>query len=172
MMNYDMEPSIARSDSFDISTYELELDVTEYTYQQLSAHARIEMEVLDDNAQDLWFDLVELSVDSVKVNEVAVEFDQTESQLHIALPGDGWQVDSDYQIDVWYQGSPYQDPYWGGFYFVSDYIYNLGIGLTTIPPNFGKVWYPCFDNFVERAAYTYHVTSAGGRRAHCQGTMI
>jgi aminopeptidase N len=172
MMNYDMEPSIARSDSFDISTYELELDVTEYTYQQLSAHARIEMEVLDDNAQDLWFDLVELSVDSVKVNEVAVEFDQTESQLHIALPGDGCQVDSDYQIDVWYQGSPYQDPYWGGFYFVSDYIYNLGIGLTTIPPNFGKVWYPCFDNFVERAAYTYHVTSAGGRRAHCQGTMI
>lgn len=172
MMNYDMEPSIARSDSFDISTYELELDVTEYTYQQLSAHARIEMEVLDGNAQDLWFDLVELSVDSVQVNEVAVAFDQTESQLHIALPGDGWQVDSDYQIDVWYQGSPYQDPYWGGFYFVSDYIYNLGIGLTTIPPNFGKVWYPCFDNFVERAAYTYHVTSAGGRRAHCQGTMI
>ena len=171
-MNYDMEPSIARSDSFDISTYELELDVTEYTYQQLSAHARIEMEVLDGNAQDLWFDLVELSVDSVQVNEVAVAFDQTESQLHIALPGDGWQVDSDYQIDVWYQGSPYQDPYWGGFYFVSDYIYNLGIGLTTIPPNFGKVWYPCFDNFVERAAYTYHVTSAGGRRAHCQGTMI
>ena len=59
-----------------------------------------------------------------------------------------------YAIDVWYQGSPYQDPYWGGFYFVSDYIYNLGIGLTTIPPNFGKVWYPCFDNFVERATYT------------------
>ena len=40
-------------------------------------------------------------------------------------------------------------------YFASDLIYNLGIGLTTIPPNFGRVWYPCFDNFVERATYTY-----------------
>ncbi len=172
MMNYDMAPSIARSDSFNISTYELDLDVTAYTYQQLVAHATIGLEVLDATAQDLWFDLVELTVDSIRINGVYADHAQTESQLHVELPEEGWQTGTDYEIEVWYQGSPYQDPYWGGFYFVSDYIYNLGIGLTTIPPNFGKVWYPCFDNFVERAAYTYHVTSAGGRRAHCQGTLI
>ena len=172
MMNYDMAPSIARSDSFNISTYELDLDVTAYTYQQLVAHATIGLEVLDASAQDLWFDLVELTVDSIHINGVNADLAQTESQLHVELPETGWQTGTAYEIEVWYQGSPYQDPYWGGFYFVSDYIYNLGIGLTTIPPNFGKVWYPCFDNFVERAAYTYHVTSAGGRRAHCQGTLI
>ncbi|MBL6866085.1 MAG: T9SS type A sorting domain-containing protein [Flavobacteriales bacterium] len=172
MMNYDMAPSIARSDSFNISTYELDLDVTAYTYQQLVAHATIGLEVLDATAQDLWFDLVELTVDSIRINGFYADHAQTESQLHVELPEEGWQTGTDYEIEVWYQGSPYQDPYWGGFYFVSDYIYNLGIGLTTIPPNFGKVWYPCFDNFVERAAYTYHVTSAGGRRAHCQGTLI
>lgn len=172
MMNYDMAPSIARSDSFNISTYELDLDVTAYTYQQLVAHATIGLEVLDATAQDLWFDLVELTVDSIRINGVYADHAQTESQLHVELPEEGWQTGTDYEIEVWYQGSPYQDPYWGGFYFVSDYIYNLGIGLTTIPPNFGKVWYPCFDNFVERAAYTYHLTSAGGRRAHCQGTLI
>lgn len=172
MMNYDMSTSIARSDSFNISTYELDLDVTAYAYQQLVAHAVIALEVLEDDAQDLWFDLVELTVDSVAINGAPAIFEQTESQLHLALPEAGWQTNTGYEVEVWYEGSPYQDPYWGGFYFVSDYIYNLGIGLTTIPPNFGKVWYPCFDNFVERAAYTYHVTSAGGRRAHCQGTLI
>ncbi len=172
MMNYDMAPSIARSDSFNINTFELDLDVTAYSYQQLVAHATIALDVLDEGAQDLWFDLVELTVDSVKINGADALFEQTESQLHLEMPESGWQIDAGYEIEVWYQGSPYQDPYWGGFYFVSDYIYNLGIGLTTIPPNFGKVWYPCFDNFVERAAYTYHVTSAGGRKAHCQGTMI
>jgi len=172
MMNYDMAPSIARSDSFNINTFELDLDVTAYSYQQLVAHATIALDVLDEGAQDLWFDLVELTVDSVKINGADALFEQTESQLHLEMPEFGWQIDAGYEIEVWYQGSPYQDPYWGGFYFVSDYIYNLGIGLTTIPPNFGKVWYPCFDNFVERAAYTYHVTSAGGRKAHCQGTMI
>ena len=52
------------------------------------------------------------------------------------------------------------------------YIDNLGIGLTTVPPNFGKVWYPCFDSFMERAAYTFHVKSAGGRWLLGQGDFI
>ena len=67
-MNYDMAPSIARSDSFNINTFELDLDVTAYSYQQLVAHATIALDVLDEGAQDLWFDLVELTVDSVKIN--------------------------------------------------------------------------------------------------------
>ncbi|MFM7729361.1 MAG: M1 family aminopeptidase, partial [Flavobacteriales bacterium] len=75
-------------------------------------------------------------------------------------------------VTVHYHGDPYQDPVWGGFYFQANYIYNLGIGLSTIPPNFGKVWYPCFDSFVERATYEYHVKSAGTFRAHCQGTFL
>ena len=172
MMNYDMEPSIARSDSFDVHTYELDLDVTNYSYQLLDAHAVISLSVIDPEATDLWFDLVELTVDSVHIDGESAGFTQTESQLHIATPDGGWSAAAPYALDIWYNGSPYQDPYWGGFYYVSDYIYNLGIGLTTIPPNFGKVWYPCFDNFVERATYTYHVTSAGGRKAHCQGHLI
>ena len=143
-MNYDMEPSIARSDSFDVHTYELTLDVTNYSYQLLDAHAAIELEVVDAGATDLWFDLVELTVDSIHIDGAAVAFDQGESEVHIDAPEGGWATDQVYAIDVWYQGSPYQDPYWGGFYFVSDYIYNLGIGLTTIPPNFGKGVVPVF----------------------------
>ena len=34
------------------------------------------------------------------------------------------------------------------------------------------MWYPCFDNFVERATYTYHIQSADGRRAHNQGHLV
>ena len=43
---------------------------------------------------------------------------------------------------------------------------------TTIPLNHGKAWYPCFDQFRERAAYTYGITSAGGKRFHGQGNLI
>lgn len=39
MMNYDMSASIARSDSFDVATYALDLDVTEYNLHQLVGHA-------------------------------------------------------------------------------------------------------------------------------------
>ena len=68
---YDMN-SIARSDSFDVHKYELTLDVTDYSYQLLDAHAAIELEVVDAAATDLWFDLVELTVDSIHIDGAVV----------------------------------------------------------------------------------------------------
>jgi aminopeptidase N len=171
-LNYDMSGSIARSDTFDIASYELTLDVTDYLGSTLTGHARIALTVLDGAAQDLWFDLVDLTVDSLHIDGVNTAFVATENAVHVSAPAEGWNEGAEHEVEVWYGGQPYADPYWGGFYFTADYIYNLGIGLTTIPPNFGKVWHPCFDNFVERATYTYHVTTAGGRTAHCQGTFL
>lgn len=170
-VNYDMTESIARSDSFDIASYEVDLDVTEYSLQQMTAHAAIALAVVNGDATDLWFDLIDLEVDSVQLDGATVDFTYADGQLHVA-PGYDWVEGAEHVVDVWYGGHPYADPYWGGVYFVSDYIYHLGIGLTSIPPNFGKVWHPCFDNFVERATYTWNVTSAGGRTAHCQGTFL
>ena len=170
--NYDMTTSIARSDSFDISGYTLTLDLTDYVGQTLQGEALIALNVVSDGVTDLWFDLVDLVVDSVTIDGLGAAFDQTENELHVSPPSGGWQNGNAHELAITYGGSPYADPYWGGFYFVNDYIYNLGIGLTTIPPNFGKVWHPCFDNFVERATYTYHVKTAGGRTAHCQGAFL
>lgn len=169
--NYDMGPSIARSDSFDVAHYDLFLDVTGYNSQSLDAHASITFSVLLGGGTSMWWDLKGLVVDSVKWNGTEVAFTQGGQELHVHSPAplvEGETV----TLDVWYGGNPDADPYWGGMYYASDLVYNLGIGLTSIPPNFGRVWYPCFDNFVERATYTYRVLSAGGRRAHNQGHLV
>ena len=47
MQNYDMEPSIARSDTFDIIHYNVDLDVTQYTNQYMKAHCGIELNVIE-----------------------------------------------------------------------------------------------------------------------------
>ena len=169
--NYDMGPSIARSDSFDVVHYDLTLDMTDYWGQTMHGLATIDFTVLLGGGTTMWWDLESLVVDSVHWNGEGVTFSQMESQLHVDAPAPmtaGEQV----ELEVWYGGEPGSDPYWGGMYFASDLIYNLGIGLTTIPPNFGRVWYPCFDNFVERATYTYRLRTADGRRAHNQGHLV
>ena len=168
--NYDMGPSIARSDSFDVVHYDLTLDMTDYWGQAMHGLATIDFTVLLGGGTTMWWDLESLMVDSVHWNGEGVTFSQLESQLHVDAPAPmtaGEQV----ELEVWYGGEPGNDPYWGGMYYASDLIYNLGIGLTTIPPNFGRVWYPCFDNFVERATYTYRLRTADGRRAHNQGHL-
>ena len=169
--NFDMGPSIARSDSFDVVHYDLALDVTDYAGQTIRGVATIDFTVLQGGGTTMWWDLESLVVDSVHWNGVAVGFDHQESQLHLDAPAP-MEEGENVTLVIWYGGEPGSDPYWGGMYHASDLIYNLGIGLTTIPPNFGRVWYPCFDNFVERATYTYHIRSADGRRAHNQGHLV
>jgi hypothetical protein len=166
-----LNESIARSDTFDIVKYTIAIDVTAYNAHQISAATTIEFAPLMENQSQLRLDLYNLTVDSIKQNDASLTYAYDGNILTVNFPENLIAGDTT-RIITYYHGEPYQDPVWGGFYFESNYIYNLGIGLSTIPPNFGRVWYPCFDSFVERATYEYHVKSAGAYRAHCQGTFL
>lgn len=162
---------IARSDTFDILHYNIAIDVSDYGGQQIKAATTIRFTPLMADQNFIRFELWGLEVDSVTSAAGPLTFANDGQTLRVdflSAPAIG-SVDS---LTVYYHGHPHRDTDWGGFYFESDYIYNLGIGLTSIPPNFGKVWYPCFDSFVERATYSYHVKSAGAFRAHCQGDFL
>ncbi len=166
----NIESTIARSDTFDLLHYDIAIDITDHSGQTIKAATTITHVALIVGS-DLVLDLVdELIVDSVSSPDGPLAFTHADHLLTVDLPmtsaGDTGT------LTVHYHGHPVRDPDWGGFYFASGYIYNLGIGLSTIPPHFGKVWYPCFDSFVERASYTYHVKSSGVYRAHCQGDLI
>ncbi|MBL7899650.1 MAG: hypothetical protein JNJ99_14015, partial [Crocinitomicaceae bacterium] len=50
------------------------------------------------------------------------------------------------------------------------YYYNLGVGFESDPHNYGRVWHPCFDNFVERATYHFEILTDDGNTAYCNGT--
>ena len=77
------------------------------------------------------------------------------------------------EVTVFYQGTPTVDPSgFGGLDFNGNYAYNLGIGLSSNPYNFGRSWFPCFDNFVERSTYNFNVLSHAGRRGYCVGTFM
>ena len=154
--NYDMGPSIARSDSFDVQHYELFLDVTDYAGQHLDAHATIDFTVLQDGGTRVWWDLVAaLEVDSLTWNGNPAEFSRWGDELHVDAP-EAMTSGDPVTLDVWYSGQPGDDPYWGGMYYASDLVYNLGIEAhPSHPLRPGVV--PVFDNFVERATYTYHI---------------
>jgi aminopeptidase N len=166
-----MNESIARSDTFDIQHYSIHLDVSNYASYSIAAATTIRFSALLDELSNIRFDLYNLTVDSVKWGEAYSGFSYDGNILSIPFPS-VLNAEDTAEVTVHYHGQPYQDPVWGGFYFQGSYIYNLGIGLSTIPPNFGRVWYPCFDSFVERATYEYHVKSSGNLRAHCQGTFL
>jgi len=166
-----VDDSNMRSDTFDLQHYDIHIDITDYFGQTIDCHTSIEIKALMTGQTSIRLDLKDLDVTEVMVDGVPSTFDHSGEVLEILLLTPTLANETFY-LDVWYNGHPYQDPQWGGFYFESNYIYNLGIGLSTIPPNFGRVWYPCFDTFVERATYDWYVTSAGGLVPHCQGEFV
>ena len=46
------------------------------------------------------------------------------------------------------------------------------MAFTAQPHSFGRAWFPCFDNFVERSTYEFIVTTRGGRTAWCNGDLV
>jgi aminopeptidase N len=164
------DPGNARSDSIDIQHYEISLDFTMMNEELIKASCKISYTALISNLQVMHLDLLGLVVDSISSPNGSLEYAHAGESLFVQL-GDVLNSNESGEMTIYYHGSPMSDPTWGGFYFSSSYAYNLGVGFTSVPHNLGRVWFPCFDNFVERSTYTFHVLTSEGRTAYCNGML-
>jgi aminopeptidase N len=83
-----------------------------------------------------------------------------------------YNIGDTFTVKVAYHGIPQIDPSgFGGFSFASGYAYNLGVGFSADPHVYGRVWHPCFDNFIERASYSFAITTSTVHKAVCNGIM-
>jgi aminopeptidase N len=71
---------------------------------------------------------------------------------------------------VFYHGHPFHES-WGGFHWSGEYCFNLGVGFVSIPHNLGKTWFPCIDDFQDRAVYDLYVEIEEGKDAVCGGML-
>jgi len=163
-----MDPANSRSDTLDVLNYDISINMRAMSSAQISATCRIDLVSLMNDVAWIHFDLKALQVDSVYGVDGILQFAQGGESLWIQPQVPLMQGDS---IQVWvaYHGQPAQDATWGGFYFSAGYAYNLGVGFDAVPHNFGRVWFPCFDNFVERSTYAFHVLTNATKKAYCSG---
>ncbi len=164
--------SNARSDSIDILNYAVTLDVTQFAQQILTAACEITFTAKQDGLGFLPLDLLNLTVDSVMHQGTTLDYDYDNLLLNVHLPSPV-NIGDTMEVTVYYHGKPTADPSgFGGFVFENGYAYNLGIGLSSNPYNFGRSWHPCFDNFVERATYDLNILSNNGRKGYGIGQFL
>ena len=160
------------SDTFDIIRTDLYFDFTNFSASQLDAHAQLEVVALLGGLSEIYFDLTGLQVDSVFVCGSTATYSQQSEKLIIDLPA-GVNAGDTILFDVHYGGSPTVDNSgWGGFYFSGGIAYNLGVGFDADPHNYGRTWHPCFDNFVERTLYTFHIRTQTNHFAQANGLLV
>lgn len=163
--------SNSRSDSFDIINYDVTISDIDYNTRSINANCNVEFMPKLNGLTALNLDLLRLNVDSIIFQGTNINFNYNDTLLHIPL-GTPLTRGTSYNLTVYYKGAPKQDSLWGGFYFQGNYAYNMGVGFASNPHNYGRVWHPCFDNFVERATYRFTVSTTGTKRAHCNGSLI
>lgn len=161
-----------RSDSFNVTHYTITLDLSNLSTQSISGSCLVKGVSKINGLNRLSLELHKLIVDSIKQNGTIVPYQYNDSLLTVK-PIVAWNAGDTFAIMVWYHGQP-EVTSWGGFYFdhSDDYAFNLGIGLYTIPHNLGRVWFPCVDNFTDKATYSFYIQSKSGSKAFCNGLLI
>jgi len=158
------------SDTLDALTYTIYISEFDFTNHEITAHADIEIAAKVNNVSEVKLELMELTVDDVLVDGSAVtNFQHTGGIISIPLANPINTSDT-ILVSVVYHGEPFHEE-WGGFHWSGNYCFNLGVGFVSIPHNLGKTWFPCIDDFHDRAFYTIYATVDEEKDAVCGGLL-
>jgi len=148
------------SDTIDILHYDINLDIIYLSNKSISGYTSISITPKMNNVNHIGLDLLKLTVDSIITdNNLLTSYSYNDTLLNIPLLN-VINIGDTIELVVYYHGQPQGDPTgWGGFYFQNDssFAFNLGVGFGADPHNYGRVWFPCLDEFVSRATYDFHI---------------
>jgi aminopeptidase N len=160
-----------RSDTINVLSYTLYLNITDFTTDTLRGNTIVHFTPKMNGINTLSLDLLHFKVDSVLMGSTRLTFHYKDTLMVITLPATE-NIGDTSSVNVYYHGKPVIDPSgWGGFYFQSGYAYNLGVGFEVKPHNFGRAWYPCFDNFIAKSTFVFHITTDSVNLSFCNGFM-
>ncbi|MBK7172132.1 MAG: M1 family metallopeptidase [Bacteroidales bacterium] len=157
--NCQSATEIIYSDSIDALHYDIHLTEIDLTTKIIKGYTKVQLKPGVDGLTEIKLELTSLNIDSIFVGNTPVSiFSYSDPILSIPLESPIMSSDT-LEIRVYYQGSPFVDPSgWGGFHFSGNYAFNLGVGFDAIPHNLGKAWFPCIDDFRDRALYDVYLT--------------
>ena len=167
--------SALKSDTIHIENYAIHLDIVHLSTKKINGYTELTIVPKMNNVNSIPLYLLELSVDSVFVKNSkipAFSYNDTLLRIPLALPAN---ISDTIKVCVYYHGLPKIDPSnWGGFYFSDDsaYAYNIGVGFQDVPHNYGRVWFPCIDDFIDRSTYDFYIRVKDTKTAVCGGTLM
>jgi len=159
-------------DDIDVIHYEINLNITSLLLKEIHGYTTLTMVSKKDELDSISLYLQGLQIDSILSENENLSFSQIDSIIFISLLQPVNYGDT-LKLTIYYGGFPVIDPDFGGFYFSNDgnYAFNIGVAFKDNPHNYGRVWFPCIDNFTDRAYYDVKITTKAPQVAICGGTL-
>ena len=165
--------SYAKSDevgqNVDVKHYEIHLNEINISERAIDATTIVTLTSLA-SLDKIELELKSLNVTAVTADNATVEsFSQDGDVLTINLTSP-LAENSTVSFTIDYSGTTFNEN-WGGIHWSDDYVYNLGVGFDSQPHNLGKTWFPCVDNFTDKASYDLFITYPDDMLSSCGGLL-
>ncbi len=160
------------SDTIEAVHYGIHLTDINLTNKTIEGYTEVKLVSKTSKLSSVKLELASLTVDSVFIKTAKINnFRQAGTLIYIPIKSPLNKGDTVNTI-IYYHGHPFVDPSgWGGFHFAGDYALNLGVGFDAIPHNLGKAWFPCIDDFHDRALYDVYLTVSNDKKAISGGIL-
>lgn len=154
-----------RSDSVHVAHYDIALYIDPYAHT-ISGTTTLQVVPKMSNLSHINLDLRNMTIDSLLVNQQLSNYTYVGDLL--SIPAGSYTLGDTLEIAVSYNGEPYGNS-WGGFTFSNNYTFNIGVSMYEQPHCFGRVWYPCIDEFTDKSTYNFHIATYPYHNAVCGG---
>jgi hypothetical protein len=158
------------ADSLEALHYRIHLQNINFTERTVKAVTELSL-VPKLPLEYIPLELKALQVDSVYFNGIKTDLFYQQGDVMRASDGQVYTQDDTLLLAVYYSGTPFNEA-WGGFHFSGNYAFNLGVGFESNPHNLGKAWFPCVDDFKDRATYEVLITLPDGMTGIAGGLLI
>ena len=159
----------AEADSMDVLHYFITLDMGYTVDGQVQGVAEITF-VLTRDCNMVTFDLICDGVSPITLDGTVTRgynYDRNNALLTVNLGGHAGDT---HVVSIPYVTNGFVESYgWGGLHLDNTIYYNLGVAFMMHPHVFGRAWFPCRDNFYDKASYLLGVKTKAGWRALCSG---
>ena len=156
-------------ENIDVMHYEIHLNEINMADRTLDATAVISLKTLT-SVDEMKLELKSLNVTSVTSDEAIVNnYSQNGDILSISFENTV-PANMEISLTINYGGTTFNES-WGGIHWSNDYVYNLGVGFDSQPHNLGKTWFPCVDNFTDKASYDLYLTIPSDMVSSCGGLL-
>ena len=158
-------------ENIDVRHYEIHVWDFNFTNRTLQGETFIDF-TATASTNTVVLELKSLTVTDVASDFYSVESFSQEGDFLTITFDEPMQVGENITLDVRYGGSTFSETWGGVEWWGSDRVYSLGVGFESQPHNLGKTWFPCVDNFTDKATYDLIITTTNDKKAICGGNLV
>lgn len=156
-------------ENINVTHYEIHLNDLDFINHTLQAQTIVTLTAVN-STNTVVLELKSLTASAVTATGADVSsFSQNDDVLTINLAS-ALAANATASFTITYNGNTFNES-WGGIMWTTGYVCNMGVGFESIPHNLGKCWFPCVDNFTDKATYDVYVTVPTELTAVCGGNL-